>query len=79
MDISTPQGLADHVETFKLCDYLYEYGEHKLQWAKYSERFFTYLLSACWEKLYQWFCSWQGLGFIRSFETREYLLEHIST
>ena len=73
MDISTPQGLADHVET--LSDYLYEYGEHKLQRAKYSEQFFTYLLSACWEKLYRRLCSWQGLGFIRSFETREYLLE----
>jgi hypothetical protein len=73
LDISTPQGLADHVET--LSDYLYEYGEHKLQRAKYSEQFFIYLLSACWGKLYRRFCSWQGLGFIRSFETREYLLE----
>jgi hypothetical protein len=72
LDISTPQGLADHVET--LSDYLYEYGGHKLQRAKYSEQFFTYLLSACWGKLYRRFCSWQGLGFIRSFETREYLL-----
>ena len=73
MDISTSQGLADHVET--LSDYLYEYGEHKLQQAKYSEQFFTYLLSACWEKLYRQLFSWQGLSFIRSFKTRDYLLE----
>jgi hypothetical protein len=73
MDVSTPEGLASHAET--LSDYLYEYGEaNPDQRRKYSSQFFNYLLSACWEKLYLRFISWQRLGFIRSFEERVDLL-----
>lgn len=73
MDASTSDGLANHAET--LSDYLYEYGGQPDKRNDYSQRFFDYLLSACWRKLHRRFCSWQGLGLIRSFEERVDLLK----
>ena len=72
LDVLTPAGLADHAET--LSDYLYEYGEYPDKRAAHSHIFFTYLLSACWQKLHRRFCSWRGLGLIRNFEERIDLL-----
>lgn len=73
MDVSTPEGLAHHAET--LSDYLYEYGKYPVKRGDNSYNFYKYLISACWGKLYQRFCSWQALGFIRKFEERVGLLE----
>jgi len=76
LDVKSPEGLANHAET--LSDYLYEYGGYPSLRGDYSVRFFEYLLSACWPKLHRRFCSWQGLGFIRTLEERVDLLkEHI--
>lgn len=73
MDVSSPEGLADHAET--IADYLYDYGKDQGQRNKNSTLFFEYLLSACWEKLYRRFSSWQGLGLIMKFEKHVHLLE----
>ena len=73
MDVSSPEGLANHAET--LSDYLYEYGRNPSQRTDYSMKFSEYLVSACWEKLHRQFCSWQRLGLIRKFEEGVELLE----
>jgi hypothetical protein len=66
MNSSSLKDLVDRAET--LSDYLHEYGNHCDRRSEYSRTFFNYLLSACWEKLYQRFTSWQGLGLVRNFE-----------
>ena len=78
MDVSSPTGLANHAET--VCDYLYNYGGGDgTQRNEYSKKFFKYLLSACWEKVYRRFSSWQALSLIRKFQDRVDLLKgHLS-
>ena len=78
LDISTPEGLANHAESVSC--YLYEYGCNKTLWGKYYKSFFLYLLTASWQKLQSCFSSWHGLSFIQQLKlgiTGDALMDHI--
>ena len=68
MNISTPEGLANHAESVSC--YLYEYGRtrDKVLRTTYSKSFFLYLLGASWKKIYSRFRSWRALSFIKELE-----------
>jgi hypothetical protein len=71
LDVSTPEGLANHAES--VACYLYDYGlngSNKTLRTVYSTSFFRYLLAACWPKLHSRFCSWKALGFIQQLELK---------
>jgi hypothetical protein len=68
MDVSTPEGLANHAKSVSC--YLYEYGRttDRTLRSKYSNTFFLYLLAASWLKQHSRFCSWRALSFIQELE-----------
>ena len=75
LDISTPEGLANHAESVSC--YLYEFGCNKTLRGKHSKSFLLYLLAASWSKLHSCFC---GLSFIQQLEkgiTSNTLVDHI--
>ena len=47
-----------------MCAYLNDYRSHPSVQSDYSNRFFKYLLTVCWPKIYRRISSWRGLGFI---------------
>ena len=75
LDISTPEGLANHAESVSC--YLYEFGCNKTLRGKHSKSFLLYLLAASWSKLHSCFC---GLSFIQQLEkgiTSNTLVDHV--
>ncbi|KAF8342365.1 hypothetical protein F5887DRAFT_918801 [Amanita rubescens] len=60
--IKGPTSLEEHIST--VCAYLNDYRSHPSVQSDYSNRFFKYLLTVCWPKLYRRISSWRGLGFI---------------
>lgn len=68
MNVSTPEGLANHAESVSC--YLHEYGRtgDRTMRSKYSGSFFLYLLAASWRKQHSRFCSWRTFGFIQELE-----------
>lgn len=54
-----------------MCAYLADFRRNPGKRSEYSGKFFKYLLSVCWPKIYRRISSWRGLGFIyKIFQTK---------